>query len=169
MMISRPRISSFSGPAGDRSRVPSLGSNEARSRVPSGEMRSRLPSGEMRSRLPSGEMRASVPSGEMRSRLPSGEMRSRLPSGEMRARIPSISMRTYKPHLITERRRRVEDLCRFPLLEFLRKHICNGLSQSCVRDLVVNNDHIHVMEMRLRAALAKVSFNSKFNLTFKVK
>jgi len=43
-------------------------------------------------------------------------------------------MRTYKPHLITERRRRVEDLC---------------------RDLVVNNDHIHVMEMRLRAALAK--------------
>ena len=120
----RPRISSFSGPAGDCSRVPSLGSNEAR---------------------------------------------SRLPSGEMRARIPSISMRTYKPHLITERRRRVEDLCRFPLLEFLRKHICNGLSQSCVRDLVVNNDHIHVMEMRLRAALAKVSFNSKFNLTFKVK
>ena len=151
LQSTRPRISSFSGPAGDRSRVPSLGSNEARSRVPSGEMR------------------ASVPSGEMRSRLPSGEMRSRLPSGEMRARIPSISMRTYKPHLITERRRRVEDLCRFPLLEFLRKHICNGLSQSCVRDLVVNNDHIHVMEMRLRAALAKVSFNSKFNLTFKVK
>ena len=142
LQSTRPRISSFSGPAGDRSRVPSLGSNEARSR------------------LPSGEMRASVPSGEMRSRLP---------SGEMRARIPSISMRTYKPHLITERRRRVEDLCRFPLLEFLRKHICNGLSQSCVRDLVVNNDHIHVMEMRLRAALAKVSFNSKFNLTFKVK
>ena len=124
LQSTRPRISSFSGSAGDRSRVPSLGSNEARSRVP---------------------------------------------SGEMRARIPSISMRTYKPHLITERRRRVEDLCRFPLLKFLRKHICNGLSQSCVRDLVVNNDHIHVMEMRLRAALAKVSFNSKFNLTFKVK
>lgn len=72
-----------------------------------------------------------------RSRVPSGgnnEIRSRVPSGEMRSRIPSISMRTYKPHLITERRRRVEDLC---------------------RDLIVNNDHIHVMEMRLRAALAK--------------
>ena len=42
-------------------------------------------------------------------------------------------MRTYKPHLITERRRRVEDLC---------------------RDLVVNNDHIHIIEMRLRAAIS---------------
>ena len=52
---------------------------------------------------------------------------------EWRSRCPSISMRTYKPHLITERRRRVEDLC---------------------RDLVVNNDHIHIIEMRLRAAIS---------------
>ena len=77
-------------------------------------------------------------------------LRSRAPSGEMRARIPSISMRTYKPHLITERRRRVEDLCRFSLR-------ASTLCDLDGRDLVVNNDHIHVMEMRLRAALAKVS------------
>ena len=48
-----------------------------------------------------------------------------------RGRCPSISMKTYKPHLITEKRRKVEDLC---------------------RDLVVNNDHIHIIEMRLRQA-----------------
>ena len=53
---------------------------------------------------------------------------------EPRSRCTSISIKTYKPHLITERRRKVEDLC---------------------RDLVVNNDHIHVMEMRLRSAIAK--------------
>jgi len=54
--------------------------------------------------------------------------------GESRGRCTSISMKTYKPHLISEVRRKVEDLC---------------------RDLVVNNDHIHVVEMRLRNALAK--------------
>jgi len=54
--------------------------------------------------------------------------------GESRPRCTSISMKTYKPHLISETRRRVEDLC---------------------RDLVVNNDHIHVVEMRLRNAIAK--------------
>jgi hypothetical protein len=43
-------------------------------------------------------------------------------------------MKTYKPHLISETRRRLEDLC---------------------RDLVVNNDHIHVVEMRLRNAIAQ--------------
>jgi len=51
-----------------------------------------------------------------------------------RGRCPSISMKTYKPHLITEKRRKVEDLC---------------------RDLVVNNDHIHIIEMRLRQAINK--------------
>jgi len=54
--------------------------------------------------------------------------------GESRPRCTSISMKTYKPHLISETRRKVEDLC---------------------RDLVVNNDHIHVVEMRLRNAIAK--------------
>ena len=51
-----------------------------------------------------------------------------------RSRCTSISMKTYKPHLITERRRKVEDLC---------------------RDLIVNNDHIHIIEMRLRQAINK--------------
>ena len=55
-------------------------------------------------------------------------------SSRPRSRCTSISMKTYKPHLITERRRKVEDLC---------------------RDLVVNNDHIHIIEMRLRAAISK--------------
>lgn len=54
--------------------------------------------------------------------------------GETSPRSISISMKTYKPHLISETRRKVEDLC---------------------RDLVVNNDHIHLVEMRLRAAIAK--------------
>ena len=43
-------------------------------------------------------------------------------------------MKTYKPHLICETRRKVEDLC---------------------RDLVVNNDHIHLVEMRLRDSISK--------------
>ena len=53
---------------------------------------------------------------------------------EPRQRCSSISMKTYKPHLITENRRKVEDFC---------------------RDLVVNNDHIHIIEMRLRAAISR--------------
>lgn len=54
--------------------------------------------------------------------------------GEGRVRCTSISMKTYKPHLICETRRKVEDLC---------------------RDLVVNNDHIHLVEMRLRDSISK--------------
>ena len=56
------------------------------------------------------------------------------PPSHPRSRCTSISMKTYKPHLISEKRRKVEDLC---------------------RDLVVNNDHIHIIEMRLRAAISK--------------
>ena len=63
-----------------------------------------------------------------------GSSRPGIQDIEPRSRCTSISMKTYKPHLISERRRKVEDLC---------------------RDLVVNNDHIHVIEMRLRAAIAK--------------
>ena len=63
-----------------------------------------------------------------------GSSRPGMQDIEPRSRCTSISMKTYKPHLISERRRKVEDLC---------------------RDLVVNNDHIHVIEMRLRAAIAK--------------
>eukprot|EP00092_Neocalanus_flemingeri_P034173 GFUD01037166.1.p1 GENE.GFUD01037166.1~~GFUD01037166.1.p1 ORF type:complete len:544 (+),score=125.53 GFUD01037166.1:103-1734(+) len=63
-----------------------------------------------------------------------GSARTGKLDNEPRSRCTSITMKTYKPHLISERRRKVEDLC---------------------RDLIVNNDHIHVIEMRLRAAIAK--------------
>ena len=43
-------------------------------------------------------------------------------------------MVTYKTHFITNTRRHVEDLC---------------------RDLIVNNDHIHIVEQRLRSAIGK--------------
>ena len=47
-------------------------------------------------------------------------------------RMESVSIQTYKPTIISDNRRRIEDLC---------------------RDLIVNNDHIHVVEQRLRASI----------------
>ena len=47
-------------------------------------------------------------------------------------RMESTSLQSYRPKIITENRRKIEDLC---------------------RDLVVNNDHIHVVEQRLREAI----------------
>ena len=46
--------------------------------------------------------------------------------------MESITIQSYKPTIISENRRMIEDLC---------------------RDLIVNNDHIHVVEQRLRAAI----------------
>ena len=76
---------------------------------------------------------SSISSNISGSRKNSVGSRVGLLDGESRSRCTSISIKTYKPHLISERRRKVEDLC---------------------RDLVVNNDHIHVIKMRLRAAIA---------------
>lgn len=56
------------------------------------------------------------------------------PKDRVLRRMESITMTSYKPKIITENRRRIEDLC---------------------RDLVVNNDHIHVVEQRMRAAIEK--------------
>ena len=47
-------------------------------------------------------------------------------------RMESMSIQTYKPTIITDNRRMIEDLC---------------------RDLIVNNDHIHVVEQRLRESI----------------
>eukprot|EP00093_Oithona_nana_P007400 07400.XXX_253757_251816_1 [CDS] Oithona nana genome sequencing. len=47
-------------------------------------------------------------------------------------RMESITIQSYKPKIISETRRMIEDLC---------------------RDLIVNNDHIHVVEQRLRVAI----------------
>ena len=47
-------------------------------------------------------------------------------------RMESMSIQTYKPTIISDNRRMIEDLC---------------------RDLIVNNDHIHVVEQRLRASI----------------
>lgn len=47
-------------------------------------------------------------------------------------RMESIKIQSYKPTIITENRQKLEDAC---------------------RDLVVNNDHIHVVEQRLRACI----------------
>ena len=44
----------------------------------------------------------------------------------------AITMNSYMPTIITEQRRKIEDLC---------------------RDLVVNNDHIHCVEQRMRVAI----------------
>eukprot|EP00095_Tigriopus_kingsejongensis_P011343 maker-scaffold383_size189472-snap-gene-0.30 protein:Tk11343 transcript:maker-scaffold383_size189472-snap-gene-0.30-mRNA-1 annotation:"hexokinase" len=49
-------------------------------------------------------------------------------------RTESITLQSYRPKIISENRRKIEDLC---------------------RDLVVNNDHIHVVEQRLRQAINK--------------
>ena len=49
-------------------------------------------------------------------------------------RMTSRTIQSYQPSIITETRRMIEDLC---------------------RDLVVNNDHIHVVEQRLRHAIGE--------------
>jgi len=49
-------------------------------------------------------------------------------------RSESVTMQSYKPTIISDERRKIEDLC---------------------RDLVVNNDHIHVVEQRMRLAMEK--------------
>ena len=54
-----------------------------------------------------------------------------MPRGAMRE-----MMETYKPHILTRRRQLLED---------------------CVRDLRLNNDHIHIVEQEMRQAI-KVSF-----------
>ena len=41
-------------------------------------------------------------------------------------------METYKPHILSRRRRLIED---------------------CVRDLRLNNDHIHIIEQEMRKAI----------------
>ncbi len=51
-----------------------------------------------------------------------------------RKKTSVMLMQSYKPTTRTDTRRQIEDLC---------------------RDLVINNDHIHIMEQRLRAAIDK--------------
>ena len=67
---------------------------------------------------------------------PSQPANWRVPPPEERRlrRMESTTMQSYKPKIISENRRKIEDLC---------------------RDLVVNNDHIHVVEQRLRLAIDK--------------
>ena len=50
-----------------------------------------------------------------------------MPKGPMRE-----MMETYKPHILTRRRTLIED---------------------CVRDLRLNNDHIHIVEQEMRIAI----------------
>ena len=73
-----------------------------------------------------------------RARTNSIKKREEIKHSGVFQRSTSVSIASFQPKIITENRRKIEDLC---------------------RDLVVNNDHIHVMEMRLRAALAKVSLS----------
>ena len=54
-----------------------------------------------------------------------------MPKGPMKQ-----MMETYKPHILTRRRQLIED---------------------CVRDLRLNNDHIHIVEQEMRIAI-QVSF-----------
>lgn len=56
------------------------------------------------------------------------------PKQRVLRRMESTTMTSYKPKIITENRRKIEDLC---------------------RDLIVNNDHIHVVEQRMRVAIEK--------------
>merc|ERR1719312_1266035 len=66
---------------------------------------------------------------EFRSALQTRLQKSKdeLPKGLMRE-----VLETYKPNLLTRRRRLIED---------------------CVRDLLLNNDHIHVVEQQMREAI----------------
>lgn len=63
-----------------------------------------------------------------------------MPKGPMKQ-----MMETYKPHILTRRRQLIED---------------------CVRDLRLNNDHIHIVEQEMRIAI-QVSF--KKSLVGKIK
>ncbi|TRY67567.1 hypothetical protein TCAL_02308 [Tigriopus californicus] len=56
------------------------------------------------------------------------------PKDRVLKRMESTNLQSYKPKIISEQRRKIEDLC---------------------RDLIVNNDHIHVVEQRLRQAIDK--------------
>ena len=49
--------------------------------------------------------------------------------------VTSILMNSYQPTIITDKRRKIEDFC---------------------RDLVVNNDHIHCVQQRMRVAIEQV-------------
>ena len=60
--------------------------------------------------------------------------KDQLPQGLMRE-----TLQTYKPHILGRRRHLIED---------------------CVRDLRINNDHIHIVEQEMRQAIA-VSLISK--------
>ena len=60
-----------------------------------------------------------------------------MPHGLMRE-----MMETYKPHILTRRRQLLED---------------------CVRDLRLNNDHIHIVEQEMRKAIqVRKQINKKF-------
>ena len=65
-----------------------------------------------------------------------------MPRGAMRE-----MMETYKPHILTRRRQLLED---------------------CVRDLRLNNDHIHIVEQEMRQAI-KVSFSAIWYSTKKLR
>merc|ERR1719250_162326 len=71
---------------------------------------------------------------EFRSALQTRLQKSKdeLPQGLMRE-----VLETYKPNLLTRRRRLIEDF---------------------VRDLMLNNDHIHVMEQQMRGGLLKILY-----------
>ena len=60
-----------------------------------------------------------------------------MPQGLMRE-----VMETYKPHILSRRRRLIED---------------------CVRDLRLNNDHIHIIEQEMRKSIQVSSTNSRQN------
>jgi hypothetical protein len=57
-------------------------------------------------------------------------------------------METYKPHILSRRRRLIED---------------------CVRDLRLNNDHIHIIEQEMRKAVqVGIKENVDFGINVKL-
>ena len=62
--------------------------------------------------------------------------RDEMPQGLMRE-----VLETYKPHILGRRRRLIED---------------------CVRDLRLNNDHIHIIEQAMRRSIEVLTFFSSF-------
>ena len=62
--------------------------------------------------------------------------RDEMPQGLMRE-----VLETYKPHILGRRRRLIED---------------------CVRDLRLNNDHIHIIEQAMRRSIEVLPFFSSF-------
>ena len=65
-----------------------------------------------------------------------------MPQGLMRE-----VMETYKPHILSRRRRLIED---------------------CVRDLRLNNDHIHIIEQEMRLSLQVNNFFGPFSNTVQI-